>query len=153
MKKVIFILVLALFAGCLWGQSNEMLDSFLELETAETATSLMLIAQSVGALPVDAQPSDGYAWALEQDFAKYVEKTSPDEPISLGLFYLALLKSYKVRGGLMFHALGTPRYAAQEAGFMGYVQPSDMYYTRSMAPYEVLTGITYVMDDAEGGKL
>ena len=153
MKKVIIMLVLTLLAAGLWGQSNVVLDEFLEAETADTATSLLLIAQAVGALPADADAADGYSWALEQDFDKHVEKREPDDPISLGLFYLALLKSYDVKGGLWFKAVGTPRHAALEAGYMGYVEPSRLYHTRSMPPYEVLTGITYVMEDAYGGNL
>lgn len=153
MKKVIIMLALILPAAALWGQSNDVLDEFLGSEMADTATSLLLIGQAVGDLPVDADAADGYRWGLEQDFAKHVQKAEPDDPISLGLFYLALLKSYEVRGGLFFNSVGNPRYAALEAGYMGYVEPSRLYHTRSMAPYEVLTGITYVMEDAYGGSL
>ncbi len=55
--------------------------------------------------------------------------------------------------GGMYSATGAPRYAALEAGFLGYVEPSSLYPTRSMHPYEVLTGITYVTEDAAGGEM
>ena len=153
MKRIIIMAVLALLAAGLWGQSNEVLDTFLDSPAADTATTLLLVAQAAGELPLDASADEGYSWALEQGFAKYVEKTGPDEPVSLGLFYLALLKSQDVKGGLWFHMVGNPRYAALEAGYLGYVEPSRLYHTRGMAPYEVLTGIGYVLDDVEGGRL
>ncbi|MCK5249090.1 MAG: hypothetical protein KAJ98_03945 [Spirochaetaceae bacterium] len=153
MKKIVFIVILAVFAVSLWGQSNDLLDRFLDGEEADVATTLLLVAQASGNLPMDAGPDDGYAWGLEQDFAKHVSKTAPGDPVSLGLFYLALFKSYGVKGGGMYTAVGSPRYAALEAGFLGYVEPSSLYHTRSVPPYEVLTGITYVTEDAEGGEM
>ncbi len=153
MKKVIIVAALAILAMGLWGQSNEMLDSFLATDAADTATSLLLVAQAAGQLPLDADSAAGYAWGLEQVFAKHVEKMDPGEPVTLGLFYLALLKTFDVKGGIWFKTAGTPRYAANEAGYMGYVEPSRLYHTRSMPPYEVLTGITYILEDRERGQL
>lgn len=153
MKKIVFAAALIVLSISLWGQSNELLDQFLEKDAADVATSLLLIAQASGNLPLDTVPEDGYAWGLEQKFAKYVEKTAPEDSISLGLFYLALFKSFEIKGGGMFNAVGSPRYAALEAGFKGYVEPSTLYTTRSMPPYEVLTGITYVTEERMGGAM
>ena len=153
MKKVLIAFVLVLLTAGLWGQSNELLDRFLDADTADVATTLMLVGQAAGELPMDAVPDDGYAWAEgRREFGKHVAKTSPDDPVSLGLFYLALLQSFDVKGGLMYSAVGSPRYAALEAGYLGYVEPSGLYPTRSMAPYEVLTGIGYVLEKFEGGN-
>ncbi len=153
MKKIVFAAALIVLSVSLWGQSNELLDQFLEKDAADVATSLLLIAQASGNLSLDTVPEDGYAWALEQKFAKHVRKVSPDDPISLGLFYLALFKSFEIKGGGMFNVAGTPRYAALEAGFKGYVEPSSLYTTRSMPPYEVLTGITFVTESPQGGVM
>ena len=153
MKKIILMTALILFVSALWGQSNDLLDQFLEAEEADTATTLLLVAQAAGELPLDALPAAGYAWGQEQDFGKHVIKKQPEDPVSLGLFYLALLKSFDVQGGIWFKIVGNPRYAAMEAGYMGYVEPSRIYHTRSMPPYEVLTSITYILEDREGGRL
>ena len=153
MKRVILATFLTIAAAVLWGQSNDLLDRFLESDEADVATTLMLVAQASGDLPLDAAPRDGYAWGTEQEFGKYLKDVAFDDPISLGLFYLALFKTFDVEGGLMFNTVGSPRYAAMEAGYLGYVEPSRLYYTRSMEPYEVLTGITYVTDALEGGTM
>jgi len=152
MKKIVFAAVLIVLAVSLWGQSNELLDQFLEQDHADVATTFLLIAQASGNLPLDTLPEDGYAWALEQKFAKHVKKFSPDDSITLGLYYLALFKSFHIRGGGMFNTFGTPRYAALEAEFKGYVEPSTVYTDRLMPPYEVLTGITYVTEGSAGGE-
>jgi len=155
MKKIVLMAVLAVLAIGAWGQSNAVLDAFLDESRpeADVATSLLLVAQAAGELPEDATADDGFAWGLDASFGKHVAKLAPEDPVSLGLFYLALLKTFDIRGGLMFAAAGTPRYAAMEAAFRGYVEPSSLYYTRSMPPYEVLTGITYVLEDVEGGRM
>jgi len=153
MKKIVFAAVLVILSASLWGQSNELLDRFLEMDNADVATTMLLIAQASGNLPLDTSPDDGYAWALEQKFAKHVKKTAPDDPISLGLFYLALFKSFHITGGFLSENAGNPRYAALEAGYKGYVEPSNLYTTRSMPPYEVLTGITYVTESNMGGEM
>lgn len=153
MKKIVLITALVILTTGLWGQSNELLDRFLDREEADVATTMLLIAQSSGSLSLDAGPDEGYAWGIEQDFGKYVEKRAPDEPVSLGLFYLALFKSWGVEGGLANKAAKYPRYAALEAAYLGYVEPSSLYYTRSVPPYEVLTGINYVSEDNQGGVM
>ncbi len=152
MKRLVTALAFLAAASVLWGQSNAFLDRFLEKETADTATSLLLVAQAAGALPEDARSEDGYNWAMEQEFSRYVEKEAPDAPVSLGLCYLALLKSFGVRGGLWFECLGTPRQAAREANYLGYLESGTLYYTRSMTPAEVLSAISYVSADFEGGR-
>jgi len=153
MKRILLLLILTVSASFLWGQSNELLDSFLSKEKADVATTMLLVAQSAGLLPHDASPQDGYSWAISEKFGKHVKKFKADEPVTLGLFYLALFKTWNVKGGLMYSMTGAPRYAAKEAGFLGYVEPSELYPNRTVPPYEVLTGISYVSADfAEGGN-
>lgn len=153
MKKIALITALVILATGLWGQSNELLDRFLSLEDADVATTMLLVGQASGSLSLDTVPEDGYAWGVEQDFGKYVSKSAPDDPVSLGLFYLALFNSFNVEGGLANKAAKYPRYAALEAAFLGYVEPSSLYTTRSVPPYEVLTGITYVSEDNKAGSM
>jgi hypothetical protein len=152
MKKIVLIAALTFLAAGIWSQSNELLDRFLDREEADVATTMLLIAQVSGSLPLDAGIDAGYAWGLEQDFGKHVSKVAPEDSVSLGLFYLALFQSFEVKGGLMYNAAHTPRYAALEAAHLGYVEPSSIYHTRSVPPYEVLTGITYVTEDAAGAE-
>lgn len=152
MKKIVLIAALIFLAAGLWGQSNELLDRFLDRDEADVATTMLLIGQVSGSLPLDTDVDAGYAWAVEQEFGKYVSEAAPDDPVSLGLFYLALFQSFGVEGGLMYNAAHTPRYAALEAAHLGYVEPSSIYHTRSVPPYEVLTGITYVTEDAAGAE-
>ena len=147
MKTVVLMVTIAIVVtASLMGQSNEMIDAFLEDDKADVATSMVLIAQSLGELPMDASPMDGYQWAKAQSFGVHVAKKTPDDPVSLGLFYLALFKMSDIKGGFMFNLFGTPRYAANEAAYLGYVDPSTLYHTRSLLPYEVLTGITYIQE-------
>ncbi len=139
-----FFLLTLIFTGLCgaWGQSNRILDEFLNQEYADTATAMMLVAQASGQLPLEAEPQKGYQWAAEQEFGKWFRANSPETPVSLGQFYLALLSAQEFTGGLLFRSVRTPRLAVQEASFMGLIEPSNIYYTRFMPPYEVLTAIS-----------
>lgn len=152
MKSLAVFIVMALAAAGLWGQSNEMLDSFLEAEKADVAMSMLFVAQVTGELPLEATPAEGFFWGSAQEFGRHVTAKSPTDPIGLGLFYLVLLKTFDVKGGFMFNVFGTPRYAAHEAAYFGYVDPSRLYHTRFLLPYEVLTGITYVQESKEAQR-
>ncbi len=129
------------------GQSNDLLDNFLDAEKADIGTSMLIIAQAAGELEPTATPFDGYQWAARQGFGRFMKSRNSSDPITLGVFYLALFHSLKVKTGTMFGLYRIPRYAVMGAKYLGYVDPSRAYYTRQMLPYEVLTGITYVQDD------
>ncbi len=129
------------------GQSNDLLDNFLNAEKADIGTSMLIIAQAAGELDPVATPVDGYQWATRQGFGRFMKNRNSNDPVTLGVFYLALFHSLKVKSGTMFGLYRIPRYAVMGAKYLGYVDPSRAYYTRQMLPYEVLTGITYVQDD------
>jgi len=144
MKKFIFIFVMLLIASVSWAQTNDLLDGFLERETADVATALLLVAQASGEITLDTTGNAGYEWAVKQSFGKYVEKVMPEDDIGLGLFYLALFNTFDVKGGNRKSPVKNPRYAAFEAEFLGYAEPSRVFTDRAMPPYEVLTAISYV---------
>jgi hypothetical protein len=68
----------------------------------------------------------------------------PEDEIGLGLFYLALFNAFDVKGGNRKQPVKNPRYAAFEAEFLGFAEPSRLFTDRAMPPYEVLTAISYV---------
>ncbi|MCG8453181.1 MAG: hypothetical protein MI717_08375 [Spirochaetales bacterium] len=148
MKKVLSAFLFIAISSSVFGQSNTLIDSFLELENADVGTTLLLIAQSAGVLDEKASAQDAYDWALEESFGKHIQRLNPEEGISLGLFYLVLFETYQIKGGLMYRVTRHPRYAALEAGYLGYVEPSGLFATRRIRPYEVLTGIGYVAGGA-----
>ena len=153
MKSIVMLSVLIFAASSISGQSNALLDSFLDAEKADIGTSMLIVAQATGRLSSSATPADGYDWAAKQSFGRFMKKRKQTDPITLGVFYLALFQALNVKSNSMLDLFKVPRYAAMDAKYWGYVDPSRAYYTRHMLPYEVLTGITYIQEDIELNKL
>ncbi|MBI9100603.1 MAG: hypothetical protein JEY91_19165 [Spirochaetaceae bacterium] len=149
MRILLFLFLFTIGSSAVWSQSNDMLDSFLDRKSADIATSLLLVGQASGALPDNATIEQAYLWAGEQRFGKKILKLKQDIPIPMGLFYLILFESFNVKGGIWYTILHTPRQAALEAAYKGYIDSSTLYYNREMPPYEVLTSLTIIQ---EGGK-
>jgi hypothetical protein len=149
MKKVVTLWVFLLFSAALWGQSNELLDDFLNRETADVATSVLLVGQALGVLSPANTPAEGYDWAVEQKpWGRRVKRRNPDDPMTLGVYYLVLMQAFGVEGGGNYRAYHTPRYAAMEAGFRGWVDPGRVYTDRRLTPTEVITALSTVMEVA-----
>ena len=145
--KVCFLSVVLFLAGVLlWGQSNELIDQFLEKESADLQTTLLLLAQSMDELSVSASPADAMFWAESQSWNKYIASLSPEDPVSLGRYFAILFRTYDIKGeSLMYNIFKTPRYAAMEAYKRGFC-PAPLYHTRAMTPPEVLDGLSMIME-------
>lgn len=126
-------------------QSNAQLDAFLTLETADAAGSLLLIAQATGALPSDAGPSDAMAWASEQKWGRRLKTDDGSEAMTTGLFHLALFESFGISGGWGYTLSKSPRTAALEAGYKGFVMGRP-YVNHRMSPDEVMYSLSTALE-------
>ena len=126
-------------------QSNAQLDAFLSLETADAAGSLLLVAQATGALAPDAAPSDAMVWASEQKWGKRLESLNGDEAMTTGLFHLALFESFGISGGWGYTLSRSPRTAALEAGYKGFITGRP-YVNHRMTPDEVMYSLSKALE-------
>ncbi|MDA3809478.1 MAG: hypothetical protein PF518_04010 [Spirochaetaceae bacterium] len=149
MRILLLFSLLVLNNFAIWCQSNDLIDTFLGQKNADVATSLLLVGQASGALMENATIDQAYLWAGEERFGKKVLKLEQDAPIPMGLFYLIMFESFNVKGGIWYTILHSPRQAALEAAYKGYIDSSTLYYNRKMTPYEVLTSLTIIQ---EGGN-
>ncbi len=132
----------------LTAQSNSVLDDFIVRDTADAGTSLLLIAQATGHLDDSATVEDGLTWALQQKWGKKLKNISSSDSITTGQFHLALFQSFSIRGGIFYTLFGTPRYAAQEAGYQEYVI-GTAYVNHKMTPDEVLSSLSLALERTE----
>ncbi|MDA3955233.1 hypothetical protein [Oceanispirochaeta sp.] len=146
-KLIVFLLFLTLSIMALTAQSNTVMDEFLSREGADATTSLLLIAQATGQLPGDASPSDAIKWREEQSWGgKFANQD--DQSITSGRFHLALFQSFSIKGGIMYSLFKSPRLAALEAGYQGFVTGTP-YVNHRMTPEEVLSSLSMALEMQE----
>lgn len=150
-RKLLLIVILTGVPGMLMAQSNEQLDRFMEQETALAADSLLLVAQAVGELDSDAKPAQAMDWAKEKKWGKKLKKISADSPMHSGLFHLALLQSFGIRGGWAFNWFPGPRTAVLEAGYQGFIA-GQPYVNHPMSPDEVLYSLSTALEIQEAAQ-
>lgn len=148
MKNKVFwgALAILLVSLPLAGQSNQTIDAFLAQGSADTATTLLLLGQSLGALSGEADGREAMAWAAEQPWARKVRSFGAGDFLPLGNFAAVLMESYGLRGNsVMYGLFKTPRYAARAAFNKG-LFAGWPYHTRRMAPAEVLLALSLAME-------
>jgi len=152
MKKVLVIFLSLFFLSFLPAQSNELMDKFLSRDFADTGTTLLLIAQAKGTLgSSDSRPEDALQWASSQKWGSRFSDSKADDVMTSGIFYLALLESLSVKGGLMYSLFKSPRLAVKEAVYQG-IYKGIPYVNHPMTPLDVLTSLSIVMERQENGK-
>jgi len=144
-KKVLLCAGLLLLSSSLWSQSNEVIDDFLGRDEADTGTAVLLIGQALGELPDTAGVTEAMTWAQSQSWKGKISKFEPEDPITLGRYFVALFQSFDIKGGMMYSLFKSPRHAALEAEYKGYLGGTP-YYTRTMTPQEVLFSLSMAMD-------
>ena len=144
-KYLILILMMTGILFTVTAQSNAQLDAFLSLETADAAGSLLLIAQATDALPPDATPSDAMVWASEQKWGKRLKSMDGKDAMMTGIFHLALFDSFGIGGGWGYTLSKSPRTAALEAGYKGFVTGRP-YVNHKMTPEEVMYSLSMALD-------
>ncbi len=147
-KLLLFVMFSGWSAAFLMAQSNEQLDRFMKCETALAADSFLLIAQGTGELGSDAGPAQAMAWAQGKKWGKKLKKITADSPMSLGLFHLALFKSFEIRGGWAFNWFPCPRTAVLEADYKGFIAGRP-YVNHAMSPDEVLYSLSAALEIQE----
>jgi len=153
MKRILILtlILLSIIILPLTAQSNEVMDGFLEKEAADAGTALLLIAQARGELPDSATTDDAIKWCADQSWGKKLRKLEADDSINTGQFHIALFRSFDIKGGMIFGLFKTPRAAAQEAGYQGYISGTP-YVNHKMTPNEVLDSLSMALDAGEEEK-
>ncbi|OQY34416.1 MAG: hypothetical protein B6241_04755 [Spirochaetaceae bacterium 4572_59] len=146
--KEFFIMFCLLLLGssALWGQSNEVIDQFLEIEQADVGTTMLLLGQSLGELPDSADTAAAENWAEAQSWYKYIKSIDGEDFFPLGRYFAVLYNCYGIESrSMMFSLFKTPRYAAMDAYDQEYFFGS-LFHTRPVTSQEVLYSITKAME-------
>ncbi|MBI9101350.1 MAG: hypothetical protein JEY99_02965 [Spirochaetales bacterium] len=144
MKKILSGFVIFLIGGVsiLTAQYNDIIDLFLEDESADTLISAYLVLFSAGVIGEEAGP-EGAADYLGT--YKWGDRLLKEDSITYGGFSLLLMKVLQIRGGLFFTLFPLPRYAAREFSSLGMI-PGKRAPGSSLTPFEVLAGLNAALN-------
>lgn len=129
-------------------QSNDMMDRFLSQEEAGVADSLLLIALANELVDAEATEAEIMSWLETQEWGKKLQGLRADDGIQSGHFHIALFESFGIKGGMMYSLFKTPRYAAHEASYQGFMTGTP-YVNHIMTPDEVLASLSMALEMKE----
>ncbi len=148
--KILFCVGLALsfVAGAASAQSNSVIDQMLSQRAATVGDSAYIVLTAANVVAPDADVAQALSTAIDKGWLKKSAKA--DAPITFGQFSYLIMKSFNLRGGLLYTVFPGPRYAAREMFYRGYA-PSRL------SPYEKVSGtlalyVLRTMLDARGNS-
>ena len=125
-KKIIISSLFLLAAVIVSAQSNEIIDDILEQDKLSCGNGAYLALSAGGLIPVDSSTEEAAAFMIERGWLSSA-KSETDE-MSLGEYSLAIMKAFKIKGGLMYTLFPSPRYASRELGYLGYISRDSGAY-------------------------
>ena len=134
MKRLtVLLLLLVLSAGAAAAQSNDTLDELLASDRADFASVAYLIQVAGGEVQEDASVREAYN---RLDFSQLrIKKKPANAPVTLGDLAYLTMETLSLKGGVMYRLLPSPRYAAREFAYLGFV-PGKAYPNRVLSGRE-----------------
>ena len=132
-SRVLLFLFFVLTAGSmtLAAQSNDIIDGLLAEEQASYGKAVYLALTAAGLIPEEATPEEAIAVLEEKGWR--VEIRGVEDPIRLGEFSFIIMKTFNIKGGLMYRIISCPRYACRELTYLKLIPGSP-------SPYRTLSG-------------
>jgi hypothetical protein len=143
-KKLLLVVVL-LFLGVMVGfaQSNALIDEILAQKKLGYSYAAYLALSAAGVIPDTATPEQALEALAQQDWGIKIPEGPAD--ITLGQYAYLLMRAFNIPGGLMYRLIPSPRYAAREITFLGFVAEKPSPY-RNVSGEEALQILENVLN-------
>lgn len=151
MKKIPIIFIILSFPIFLTAQSNETLDTFLNQEKADLATTALLIYQASGALGNEATGEDAMDRLTGSTIGKSYMGKQGGLPVEYRQYAHIVMDELDLPGGVMYSITKLPRYAARELTSRRWMPGEPMSGTE-LTPWEVLTSLSTILTWKEENK-
>lgn len=119
MKKLLIICAALLLAVPAFSQEARYLTEIIAKDQATRADFSYLVASELG---MDCTPFEAYSWC--DRFGSFELGTAPNEPITIRTVSHFFMNNYGIKGGLIWSAFHTPRYAWKELKATGFWKPN-----------------------------
>jgi hypothetical protein len=146
--KKYFLCVLAtlIVSSYSFGQSNDVIDAFLEEEYADYERTVYLLMTASGKLAEDLSPAVAVATLDETLGLDSTAKKGTAIPFGDFAFYM--METFDLPGGIFYGFLPGPRYAVRELNYKAFLANSKRE-TDLLSPFEVLQAISAALEYKE----
>jgi hypothetical protein len=117
MKKLVWFTVFMGLVGVLFAQTAAEMDQILDAPEITYTQAARFVLTAASVLPSGA---DAFAAARENHWLP--DGAKADSPISLGELSLLVMKSFEIKGGLLYTFFPGPRYACRELVYLWIIQ-------------------------------
>jgi hypothetical protein len=148
-KSAVCVVLLLLVVLPLAAQSNELLDQLLDQPSAHFGDVVYMTMTAAKLVPDTATPQDALQ-ALQQQNWK-IPLLALDAPIPLGTYSFLLMKTFKLKGGILYSIFPGPRYACRELGYLKIIA-SDVRTLREVSGEEAVRMLGKVMERQGGAQ-
>jgi hypothetical protein len=128
-------------------QSNEILDALLEENPASYGKTAYLVLSAADIVPETGDAARAVSEVNDRGWNRFGK--GANDPVKLGEFAYMTMQAFGIKGGLMYTLFPSPRYAAREFGFKGYVKDRPGPY-RYISGKETVLVLGRVMRDVGG---
>ncbi|MDR3249189.1 MAG: hypothetical protein LBT39_10440 [Treponema sp.] len=117
MKKMAWFALFIVVAGLLAAQTAEEMDHILNTRALSSAQAAWFIMMAANKLP---SGIDAFALARERHWLS--PRARPDSPIQLGEASYLIMRSFDLKGGILYTLFPGPRYACRELVALQFIQ-------------------------------
>ena len=152
MRKKIFLPFFLLTLVCITfvsSQSNEFMDKILAEKEASFGDTALLVLTAGGLIPEQATLNDALKY-IKENYSRFTDK-SADSPVTASEFSFLLMKTLKLKGGIMYKMFPGPRYAYRELVYRKALSPKGGPY-RKIAGEDIVRALQNVLDTEEAKK-
>lgn len=147
-KKILMISVLLLlFAAVVSAQSADAFTEMIDAKQVTVGDIGYFLAVYRGFVPESASASE--ATSALQNEGIVADSVEADTPLTYRLFAGMLMRTWDVKGGLMYTITGADRYALRELQAKGFI-PSSVDPTAVVSGYQALATFNNCMTKLEG---
>lgn len=152
MRKKIF---LPLFLFVLFGivfvsaQSNEIIDRILSEKKASFGDAALVVLSAGGVIPEKATVIDAVKY-IKENYSQFLKKSAED-PINASEFSFLLMKTFNLKGGIMYMLFPGPRYAYRELLYRKVLSVKGGPY-RKITGEDLLRALQIVLETEEAEK-
>ena len=141
------VLLAALCSAGAYAQSNQVVDRLLDEKAAVFGDAAYMILTAAGVVPETATGADAVAAV---NAAGYLHGSRTEtQPITLGEVCYLIMKTQKMKGGLLYSLLPGPRYATRELAYLHIVK-GVTHPGRTVTGEEVLRMLESAIEVAGG---
>ena len=149
MRKTLFFLILLFSPVVLFAAPADVMEDLLAEEKASFGKAAYFVLVAAEVLPDNATPEEAAALLNETGWKKM--NKDADDSITLGELSFLIMKTFRLKGGVLYSILPGPRYAARELSYLKFFsgRPAP---GRAVSGEEVLRILGRVLDYKGGAQ-